>query len=133
MHYIWPKIISSIENRKKKILNTMHKIEVTKDEIRVLHQKAKKIILNSQKKSIEILSDAKKNKMYILENAKLLAYKEREQILFIAHQEIKRKKIQIKNELLKEINNISILMAQKIINDFIQNKRYDVEKLIQDI
>ncbi|CAL4317453.1 F0F1 ATP synthase subunit B [Buchnera aphidicola] len=135
MKYVWPKLISTIEIRKKKIIHEFCTIEKSKKKIHLMKIESQNILDISKKQALEIIENAKNEKALILEKAKILAQNEKKKIILQAHEDIKIKTIKIRDDLIKEISYLASIMAQKLIHDAIkkENTQYNIDHIINHL
>lgn len=115
MKYIWPPIISAIETRQKEIKQSLINSRKAQDELCILQKKIDQNIIEAKEKASNILNEANKQKVLILEEAKKNALEESKKILANTQSEIEIAVIHARKNLHKEVVDLSILMAEKII------------------
>jgi len=115
MKYIWPPIISAIETRQKEIKQSLINSRKAQDELYILQKKIDQNIIEAKEKASNILNEANKQKVLILEEAKKNALEESKKILANTQSEIEIAVIHARKNLHKEVVDLSILMAEKII------------------
>ncbi|QCI25246.1 F0F1 ATP synthase subunit B [Buchnera aphidicola (Sitobion avenae)] len=115
MKYIWPPIISAIETRQKEIKQSLINSRKAQDELCILQKKIDQNIIEAKEKASNILNEANKQKVLILEEAKKNALEESKKILANTQSEIEIAIIHARKNLHKEVVDLSILMAEKII------------------
>jgi F-type H+-transporting ATPase subunit b len=132
MKYIWPPIIFAIETRQKKIKKSLISLKKAEEEFLVIQKKMNQIIQDSKEKASFIINEANKQKSMILENAKNIAVEESKKIFLKNKLEIDIKVMQARKNLHKEIVDLSISMAEKIIKENIQKDQNKdlIKKLI---
>nr|WP_276578766.1 F0F1 ATP synthase subunit B [Buchnera aphidicola] len=115
MKYIWPPIISAIKTRQKEIKQSLINSRKAQDELCILQKKIDQNIIEAKEKASNILNEANKQKVLILEEAKKNALEESKKILANTQSEIEIAIIHARKNLHKEVVDLSILMAEKII------------------
>ncbi|AAM67576.1 F0F1 ATP synthase subunit B [Buchnera aphidicola] len=132
MKYIWPPIIFAIETRQKNIEESLISLKKAEEELIIIQKKMNQIIQDSKEKASFIINEANKKKSIILEDAKSIALEESKKIFLRNQLEIDLKVMQVRKNLHKEIVDLSILIAEKIIKDNIQKDqyKYSIKKLI---
>lgn len=132
MKYIWPPIIFAIETRQKKIEKSLISLKKAEEEFLVIQKKMNQTIQDSKEKASFIINEANKQKSMILENAKNIAVEESKKIFLKNKLEIDIKVMQARKNLHKEIVDLSISMAEKIIKENIQKDQNKdlIKKLI---
>jgi len=123
MKYIWPPIIAAIETRQKKIEDTLSASKKIEQEYLIIQKKMNETIKDAKEKASFILNEANRQKLLILEDAKSKAIKETEKMLLNSQIEIDMQFVRARETLHKEIVDLSILMAEKIIKQNIQENK----------
>ncbi|WP_343192609.1 F0F1 ATP synthase subunit B [Buchnera aphidicola (Taiwanaphis decaspermi)] len=131
MKYIWPPILSVIEQRKKKIYEDLQYVKNSITNVKILEERAVRKINKAKKKANKIIQQADQKKILIIKKAKIKAEKEKQRIIFKTHNEINIEKRLIKEKLKKKFVSISMLIAKKIIKNSI-NESVD-EKIINKL
>ncbi|WP_295163990.1 F0F1 ATP synthase subunit B [uncultured Buchnera sp.] len=132
MKYIWPPIIFAIEKRQKTIEKSLISLKKAEEEFLIIQKKMNQTIQDSKEKASFIVNEANKQKSMILENAKNIAVEESKKIFLKNQLEIDIKIMQARKNLHKEIVDLSISMAEKIIKANIQKDQNKdlIKKLI---
>lgn len=131
MKYVWPPIISAIETRQKEIEKSLACSKKAKEELLLVQEDMQRKINDAKIKASVILNNAHKKRLLILEKAKNEALEKSKKIIMNAHSEIEIQMISARQELHKEIANLSINMAEKIIKkEIIKNKKNFADELI---
>lgn len=115
MKYVWPPIILAIETRQKEIKESLINAKKAKDELGIIQKKIEQNILESKKQASNILNEANKQKVLILDEARTNALLESKKIILNAQSEIDVSIMNARENLYKEIVDLSILIASKII------------------
>lgn len=115
MKYVWPPIILAIETRQKEIEESLINSKKAKDELGIIQKKIEQNILESKKQASNILHEANKQKVLILDEARTNALLESKKIILNAQSEIDVNIMNARENLYKEIVDLSILIASKII------------------
>ncbi|AYN24495.1 F0F1 ATP synthase subunit B [Buchnera aphidicola] len=123
MKYIWPPIIFAIETRQKNIEESLISLKKAKEEFLIIQKKMNETIQVSKEKASFIINEANKQKLIILENAKNIAVEESKKIFLRNQLEIDIKIMQERKKLHKEIVDLSISIAEKIIKENIQKDK----------
>lgn len=132
MKYIWPPIILAIETRQKKIKEALFLSKQAQEKLFIIENEIQKKIEKAKIKASLIVKEANKQKLLILEQARNEALLESKKILLNTESEIEVKVANARKNLHKEIVNLSISMAEKIIKKSIQkdNKKNLLDELI---
>lgn len=120
MKYIWPPIISAIEKRQKKIEDALIFSKKIEKESCAMQNKMNHLIQDTKEKAAAILNQANQQKLLILEEAKSKAIEKTKKILLSNQREIDIQVENARQNLQKEIINLSILMAEKIMKKNLQ-------------
>ncbi|QCI19149.1 F0F1 ATP synthase subunit B [Buchnera aphidicola] len=117
MVYIWPPIINSINNRKKKIRAGLIFSNQAKLDLILAKKIAKKKIEEAKISAFNIINEANKNKNIILKQAENLAKKKEIESIKKIKKQIKIQYQQEIENLKHKITNLSISIAEKIIQN----------------
>ncbi|WP_343189460.1 F0F1 ATP synthase subunit B [Buchnera aphidicola] len=131
MYYIWPPIILTIKNRKKKIKNEFKKIKNNKKKIKNIKYNIKEKKKKIKKYIFKIINKAYEDKNFILEKTKNKANILKKKILKQNNKDINIIKNNIRQELLLEMKKIVILLTKKIIKNSLDINQHN--KLIKKI
>ncbi|QCI18005.1 F0F1 ATP synthase subunit B [Buchnera aphidicola (Aphis nasturtii)] len=123
MKYIWPPIMLAIETRQKKIEDTLISSKKIEEEYLLIQKKTNQMIKDSRKKASFIVNEANQQKLLILEEARNKAIQETKKIFLNSKLEINMQVINARQKLKKEIIDLSILMAEKIIKKNMQGDK----------
>ncbi|QIQ41633.1 MAG: F0F1 ATP synthase subunit B [Buchnera aphidicola (Microlophium carnosum)] len=115
MKYIWPPIILAIETRQKEISESLINSKKAQDELCILEKKIHQNIIEAKHKASNILNEANKQKILILEEARKSALAESKKILLNTQLEIEIAITQARKNLHTEVVDLSISIAEKII------------------
>lgn len=115
MKYIWPPIILAIETRQKDIKESLINSKKAQDELYVLEKKIHENIIESKQKASNILNEANKQRVFILDEARKNALEESKKILLNTQLEIEIAITHARKNLHKEVVDLSIAIAEKII------------------
>lgn len=131
MKFIWPNVISVIKQRQKNVRKAI--LLADQKNKKYIHIKCKiaKKILDSKRKSIDIIRKAKLEKDIIIKKSIKQALLEKKKILKQAKSEILIEKMQVKRKLKKHAVFLAIQIAQKIIQEKITEKY--INELIKNL
>lgn len=124
MKYIWPPIISALEERKAKIADGLAAAEKGHDEIRLAEKKAILIIKEAKEQSAEIISSAQKRANELVEESKLQAKKEGERLLEVARSQVEQEFQQARENLRKEVSTLALRAAEQILKEEIDKAKH---------
>lgn len=125
MKYIWPPIISAIETRQKKIEHSLICSKKAQEELHIVQKKINQKIQQAKSKASAILNEANIQKELIIEEATKNALKKSKKMLAKTQSEIEIEIAFARKNLHKEIVDLSVLMAEKIIK---KNISKDINK-----
>lgn len=130
MKYVWSPLMLIIENRQKKISDSLESIKIATVQSEKVHSQALAHLKQARIQAHEILKQAQEYKMKILHEAHYQANQERDEILSKAQVQIDQERKRVANELRKKIGQLVIESTEKIIHrsinevidhDFINN------------
>ncbi len=130
--FLWDKIVKSIEERRKKIIE----LNQAEEEIKIKKEKAEEekeqIIIKAREKWLIIEKDAttlaKKNREKIIAEAEIQA----ESIKTWAMNDIKKERLSMVNSIKKEVINLSLILNEKLFDKEKVNKDF-MEKELNSI
>jgi F-type H+-transporting ATPase subunit b len=115
LRFIWPPIISSIENRQKDIDEGLQAAERGRKSLEVARNNAAEQIKATKKEVAEIMEQANKRQAKIIDDAKSAANEERIKIIEHAKEEAEAEANRIREKLRKEVAELAVRGAEKII------------------
>lgn len=115
LRFIWPPIISSIENRQKDIDEGLQAAERGRKSLEVARNNAAEQIKATKKEVAEIMEQANKRQAKIIDDAKSAANEERLKIIEHAKEEAEAEANRIREKLRKEVAELAVRGAEKII------------------
>lgn len=124
MKYIWPPLINSLEERKKKISEGLAAADKSQEDLKLAEKKAKNIIKDAKDQSSEIVNLAQKRANEIVEESKDNANKEAERRIQAAKAQIEQEIEQTKEALRKEVAALAVSAAQQILGAEIDQKKH---------
>ena len=128
---IWPRFMAILEQRRRTIVEGLEAAKKGQLEFRDAQMNAERVILDAKKKSEEMIELAHTSANRIEEQSKIKASKESKRIIAAANQEAMHLEKQLKEELRNEVGDLAILIAEKIMQEKIDQKLHD--KLINDL
>ncbi|URJ28158.1 F0F1 ATP synthase subunit B [Candidatus Blochmannia vicinus (nom. nud.)] len=135
MKYVWYPFMSAIEKRQKEISDNLTSANHTKIESERAHAKALLCLTQARIKAQDIIQQANKCKIQIIDEAKHEAEKEQNRILSQARKQILYEKKCVTDELRKQISKIAVEGAEKIIEHSINElvDRNIINKIINTL
>jgi F-type H+-transporting ATPase subunit b len=121
MKYVWPFIISAMQEREQKIADGIAAGERGRFELEKAHDNARNIIQEAMTKAAGIIEKANQRGNTLVENAEQLAKEKANHIIEAAKQEVEQQKIRLKSELKNEVAEIAMLGAERIIKKKMDN------------
>jgi len=115
MKYVWPPITKAMLEREKKIAAGLEATERSKRELEAAEHKALNIIRDARLEASQVVEQGHKRSVQIVEEAKESARIEAKRIIEHAQDEIALEVSQAKEILRKQLANLAIAGAEKII------------------
>jgi len=135
MKYIWPPLMSTIEERQKVIEQGLLDADKAKNDLINAKQQAFEHIKNAKIQANKIIDEAHNQGASIIDKAKKEAEIEADLKIKQAVSEIEVASSKAKKDLISQISLFSIMGAEKIINSKINNSMQDslIDELIDEI
>jgi F-type H+-transporting ATPase subunit b len=115
MKFVWPMLEAALEARKKQISEGLAAAEQGHNILKTAQDKAKQVLKEARQKSSEITAEANRQGILLIEEAKLSAYKEKEEILNAGHRQISQELNRVRAELRGQMADLIIKGAEKIL------------------
>lgn len=115
MKYVWPPITKVMHDREKKIAAGLEAAERSKRELEHAEHKVLAIIHDAKLEASQLIDQAHKRAVSIVEEAKENAREESSRILARAQDEIAREVSQVKESLRKQLAVLAVAGAERII------------------
>lgn len=131
MKFVWPPIMSALEERKKKIADGLAAAERGKHEQALAEQRATEVIAEAKQEASNIIAQAQKRANEIVEEAKETARAEGDRIVTSANAEIEQEVNRAKESLRGQVVSIAVAGAGKVLKREIDAKAHD--DLLQDL
>jgi F-type H+-transporting ATPase subunit b len=125
MKYIWPPLIQSLEERKKKIAEGLAAAERGQESIVLAEKKAVNIMRDAKDQSAEIVSMAQKRATEIVEESKETAKREGERLIASAKAQIEQEKQQARENLRQEVAVLALSAAEQILKAEIDKTKHE--------
>src|SRR3990167_6874009 len=134
MKYIWPPIANILEKRRKEIADGLAAAEQGKKELELAHHKSKEILKEAKTQAAFIIEQANAHSHRIVEDAKEKAREEGERLIKLEQGEIDQRYVAAKAELMKNVSQIVIAGAEKILQHEIDKASNDrlIRELVSD-
>jgi len=130
--FAWTPILTSLKDRENTIAEALSSADKARKEVEGLKADQEQIIAEARKEKDIILKEAREIKDKLLAEAKSQAQIEGQKIIESARSQIQAEKTAAVNDMKKEMVELSILVAEKIIQKEIQSNK-DQEKLVDSL
>lgn len=115
MKYIWPPILTAIEERQAKISEGLKAADAGKEALVAAQAEADKIIAEARQQATGILDQANARANEIVADGKAEGVRERERQLAAAKAEIEQETNRAREELRGQVSAIAVASAEKIL------------------
>jgi len=135
MKYIWPFVMSALEERTQKIADGLAAAERGKHELELAAQRAAEILREAKDQASEIIVRAEKRGSELIDEAKDDARSEGERQLTAAQAEISQEVNRVKEELRGQVVSIALAGAGKVLEREVDATAHDelLNKLAAEI
>ena len=135
MKYVWPPLMQTLEERKKKISDGLAAADQARRELEIAQRKAKEIVHESKAQAATIIEQAHMRSHNIEEEARLEARRIAEKTKRSAEVEIEQKLMQAKNDLRNQVADIAVAGAEKLLrrNIDVSANSDIIDKLAEEI
>ncbi len=130
--FAWKPILNALKEREESIANALNSAEEAKKEVAGLKADNEKIIAEARKEKDIILKDAKEIKEKIIAEAKEKAGQETQKSIEQAREQIKAEKVAAINDIKKQVAELSVMIAEKVIKKELGNKG-EQEKMVDGL
>jgi len=134
--YAWKPILNMVNQRERKITESLEIAEKTKAEMQALTQQNEAMLKEAKLTCDTMIKDAKYTADKMVEDAKNVAKKEAQKIIESARESIKREKNVAIEELKIQMVSLSVGIAEKILRDSLSNDEQQktlAQKLAKEI
>ncbi len=125
MKYVWPPIMSALEERKTKIADGLAAAERGKHEQELAEKRAAEVLKEAKQQAAEIIAQAQKRSSEIIDESKEAARIEGDRIVTAANAEIEQEMNRAKEQLRSQVVSLSIAGASKVLAREIDAKAHD--------
>lgn len=135
MKYVWPPLKVAMDDRKKKISDGLMAADQAAKELEIAERKSLEIIQNAKSQAAIIVEQANERAHRIEEESKADAKVAANRIKESATAEMLSEKNRLKDELRKEVSEIALAGVEKIIGSTLSKDSNDklLAKLVNDI
>lgn len=121
--YAWKPILNAIESRESYVRDTLDKANRTNEEAQLLFENHQKLIANSEKEAHKLLKESRELADKMRDDVLKKARDEASEIMDKAMIEIENQKNSAKVELQGLVADLSINIAEKLINEKLDGKK----------
>ena len=125
MKFIWPPLLSAIEERQEKIAEGLAAADMSAQKLEEARAEADEIVSDARKQATSILDQAHARANEIVAEGKAGGVKERERQLTAARTEIEAETNRAREELRGQVSAVALAGAEKILNREIDAKTHD--------
>lgn len=115
MKFVWPPLKKAMDERRSKITDGLAAADGAKKELEIAKNKAQKLINEAKLQATKIVNQAKNHAVQIDEQMKEAARIDAEKIRKAANDEAAAHMVAIKQKLQKEVVDIAIISAEKLL------------------
>ncbi|WP_088329300.1 F0F1 ATP synthase subunit B [Lacimicrobium sp. SS2-24] len=135
MKFVWPPLMSAIEERQKKIADGLAASERADKDLQIAQEKAKEQLKEAKHQAAEIIEQAKKRAAEIVDSETQRAHQEREKIVAAGQAEVEAERNRVKEELRQQVATLAIAGAERILARQIDAAAQSdiVEKLVAEL
>ncbi|ALT00163.1 F0F1 ATP synthase subunit B [Lacimicrobium alkaliphilum] len=135
MKFVWPPLMSAIEERQKKIADGLAASERADKDLQIAQEKAKEHLKEAKHQAADIIEQAKKRAAEIVESETQRANQEREKIVAGGQAEVEAERNRVKEELRQQVATLAIVGAERILARQIDAAAQSdiVEKLVAEL
>ena len=131
MKFIWPRLISTIEERQKTIADGLSAADKGQRELEAAKHKVNVMLDEAKQKTAALLAATEQRAQHIIEEAKAQAVAEQARIIKQAEVDIEQQTNTAKRKLYTEVSQLAVLGAEKIIAR--QINASDEEQLLTEL
>lgn len=133
MKFVWPPIVKAMKDRQDKIAAGLAAAEQGEQALQVAKQEIAGQMQVAKAEAGKILEQAHQRAVHIVEEAKTQARQEGERLLQLAQEEIKREYSQARADLVKQMANIAVIGAEKILGREVDRASNDrlIDELVE--
>lgn len=131
----FPIISKALKKREEKITEALELAERTQEEMKQLKADNEKVLQEAREERDKILTDARSTRDRIIEEAKAKAMEETNRIVETAKETIENERKAALTDIKNEIANISIKVAEKILEKQLDNNQAQmdyIERIIKE-
>ncbi len=122
LKFVWPMIQSSMDSRKQKILDGLDAAKKGHEQLAHAEDKSKLCLKDAKEQCDNIMANANKQASKILDDARVGALSERDEIINSGHKQVEQEINKVKLELQKKMAELIIVGAEKVLIKSINSK-----------
>ena len=131
MRYVWPPIKKAMRDREKNIANGLQAAEQGRRDLELAQRKSKQIIADAKLEASHVLERANERALQVLEEAKEEARVEGQRLLDNAKTEVEQQFDQARDQLRHEVVDIALSGAEKILEKEVDKASH--KKFLQEL
>ncbi|SHO56222.1 F0F1 ATP synthase subunit B [Vibrio quintilis] len=124
MKFVWPPLMTAIEERQKKIADGLSAAERAEKDLDLAKANASERIKEAKRAAAEVIEQANKRKLQIIDEARVEAEGEREKIIAQAEAEIESLRNRARDDLRKQVAVLAVTGAEKILERSIDKEAH---------
>jgi len=134
--FAWKPILDSVNERESFIKNAMLEADKTRNEMASIEESNQKVLKEARAEREALLKDARATGAEMIAQSKIDAQTEANKIIAQAQETIRNEKRAAVNELKNQVAQISLEIAEKVIDKELDNKNKQaelVDKFLKDV
>tara|TARA_B100001029_G_C15034359_1_gene439136 strand:+ start:174 stop:671 length:498 start_codon:yes stop_codon:yes gene_type:complete len=134
--FAWKPILDSVNERESFIKNAMREADKARNEMASIEESNQKVLKEARAEREALLKDARATGAEMIAQAKIDAQTEANKIIAQAQETIRNEKRAAVNELKNQVAQISLEIAEKVIDKELDNKNKQaelVDKFLKDV
>jgi len=135
MKFVWPPIVKALKDRQDKIAAGLAAAEQGEQALQVAKQQIAEQMKEAKGEAAKILEQAHQRALHIVAEAKTQARQEGDRLIQLAQEEIKREYGQARADLIKQMADIAVIGAEKILGREVDRASNDrlVDELVREM
>lgn len=134
--FVWPPILRALHERESAIENSLHQAEAARRDMESLKFSNEQLLKEAKEERDALMRDARKVREKMIEDARVKASEESDRLIESAREKIQHEKMAAIVELKNVVANLSVEIAQKLIQKELSNpaeSRDLIDKSINEI
>ncbi|MBL4759369.1 MAG: F0F1 ATP synthase subunit B [Mariprofundaceae bacterium] len=131
MKYVWPPLMKVMEERRAKIADGLAAGAQGQKDLELAQHKSNDMITDAKAQASSIIEQANQRANHIIEESKKDARTEGDRLIKMAQGEIEQETNTARDELLKQVANIAVAGASKILQREVSNEGND--RLVDEV